>query len=183
MTSNFEPFFKRLWQNGDINEHLPVLFILGLQCQTIVEFGVREANSTIALMTALKMQSRHTTMFSYDQSPTYCNALDGSEHLTDTNTVWSYCQADTSKLESIPVCDLLFIDTLHTYDQVRAELKHSERVKRWIVLHDTVKWGQDGENEQRGIRPAIELFLHRHPHWKNLYEYRNNNGLMILERR
>jgi hypothetical protein len=34
---------------GDINEHLPTLFQLASECNTIVEFGVRAAESDYAI--------------------------------------------------------------------------------------------------------------------------------------
>lgn len=181
MTKNITPFFDRLWKEADINEHLPILFGLGLQCRTIVEFGVREGNSTVAFLAALKMQSRHTKLYSYDIRD--CSTTLGENHgLTDTNTIWTFLTADTSKLSKIPDCDLLFIDTLHTHDQVVAEVEHHVSVSRWMVFHDTVLYGEHGEQSQPGIRLAIDTFRHRNPQWRLAYEYRNNNGLMILQR-
>jgi hypothetical protein len=181
MNRIYNPYFKALFQQGDINEHLPVLFSLGLQCQTIVEFGVRGGSSTTALLTALKMQSRQTSMYSYDilECPGPIAAL---KPLCDDNTIWSFIRADTSQLKTIPECDLLFIDTLHTHDQVTLELRHGNAARRWIVIHDTVLFGVNGEQGQPGIRIAIDTFRHRNPDWRIRYEYKHNNGLLILER-
>lgn len=38
----------------------------------------------------------------------------------------------------LPECDILMIDTLHTYDQLLKELKLlSGKTKRYILMHDT----------------------------------------------
>jgi len=182
MNKYFAPYLARIWDPTDINEHLPILFTMGLQCQSIVEFGVRSGCSTTAFLAALKMQSRITRLYSYDIND--CSkAIRKEDDMTDSNTIWSFVQADTSELRSIPECDLLFIDTLHTYDQVVAEVEHHKNVRRWMVFHDTILFGSNGERGQRGILPAIMTFLERNPEWKQRYQYRHNNGLMILERK
>jgi hypothetical protein len=80
--------------------------------------------------------------------------------------------------------DLLFIDTLHTYDQLREELRrHGGKARRYIVLHDTSTFGEQGEvPDSRGLWPAVQEFLVQGTF--HLKERRtNNNGLTILERR
>jgi len=182
MNQYFAPYLETLFHQSDINEHLPILFTMGLQCRTIVEFGVRSGNSTKAFLASLKMQSRQTSLYSYDINP--CKQAVGQvDSMTDSNTLWTFVQADTAKLETIPECDLLFIDTLHTHNQVVAEVEHHKSVRRFMVFHDTVLFGANGEKGQPGIRIAIDTFRHRNPQWRILWEYRHNNGLLILERR
>lgn len=84
----------------------------------------------------------------------------------------------------IDKCDLLFIDTLHQYNQLKQELKlHSPNVSKYIIMHDTSKFeftdevtGADG-----GLWPAIEEFLLHNKNWCIKERYINNNGLTILE--
>jgi cephalosporin hydroxylase len=177
-----KPYLDRIFHAGDINEHLPVLFTLALQCDTIVEFGVRGGDSTMAFLAGLNVQARKTHLYSYDIAECLGCRQTGV-YLTNDNSVWKFTQTDTSKLSEIPPCDLLFVDTLHTYNQVVAELEMAKFAKKWIVFHDTVLFGEHGERGQQGIRPAINTFLARNPEWSYLYEYRHNNGLLIIQKK
>lgn len=163
-------------EHDDICEHMPMLYYLARQCYHITEFGVRTGNSTIAFLHGLNDRGSLT---SYDiQQPTREIALRlGS-------SVWHFHQADTARLEDITPTDLLFIDTKHTYDHVRLELKHARRVRKWLVMHDTQRWGKQGEDNQAGILPAIDEFRRDNPEWDHVWaEFWNCNGLLILERK
>ncbi len=73
--------------------------------------------------------------------------------------------------------------TLHTYDQLKAELaRHAAKARRWIVLHDTTTFATKGmESDPRGLWPAVEEVLADGTFV--LKERReNNNGLTVLER-
>lgn len=110
-----------------------------------------------------------------------------------------------SDLESpLEVTDLLFIDTFHVYGQLVREFRRYEPwVRRYILLHDTTVDAQDGEilrqghnltaaqvftgfpveELNRGLWPAVEEFLERHPtSWRLKKRYTNCNGLTVLER-
>lgn len=177
---------ERMAEDSDIAEHLPTLFTLAVDSQRIVEFGVRSGNSTVAFLAGhmartLGAGDTETHLYSYDFRPPQ-REIFTLMHDEAIRPFWSFEQADTSKLPQISECDLLFIDTLHTEEQVRAELTHWQSVNRWIVLHDTVLFGTEGEAGGGGILRAIHEFL-RNPYWRIFREYRHNNGLMILERR
>jgi hypothetical protein len=77
--------------------------------------------------------------------------------------------------------DLLFIDTYHSGNQLWEELtRHHRSVQRWIVIHDTVVFGETGENGEPGLMFAVRRFLAEFPEWSIVAEYPNNNGLTIL---
>jgi hypothetical protein len=97
----------------------------------------------------------------------------------------------------IPECDLLFIDTLHNYNQLKQELSlHSNKVKKYIIFHDTVSFAYSDEknademgmlnqietNLPKGLWPAIEEFLYHNRDWVIWEKKPNNNGLTILKR-
>jgi hypothetical protein len=117
-------------------------------------------------------------LLSYDLNPPQCGPLPVPERWLK----WHFTQADTGKLPDIAPTDLLFIDTLHTAAQVEAELRHAHRVRRYLVFHDTVLFGEHGECGQPGIMPAIEAFRIAHPEWREFCHMRNCNGLLVLER-
>lgn len=80
--------------------------------------------------------------------------------------------------------ELLFIDSLHTYAQLSAELeRHWQKVTGCIVLHDTETFGVRGEDgKEPGLWGAVEDFLKKHSEWRVKDRLRNNNGLTILAR-
>jgi hypothetical protein len=79
--------------------------------------------------------------------------------------------------------DLLFIDTLHDYEQLAQELAlHGRKARRYIVLHHTTTFGETGETPgHRGLWPAVEDFLAKGM-FKIRERHEHNNGLTILER-
>ena len=94
---------------------------------------------------------------------------------------------------------MLFIDTLHTYNQLSKELRrHEKNVNKWIILHDTITFGQRDEDfyqngaisdeitgekvEKRGLYTALTDFLDENKNWKIKEHFTNNNGLTIIER-
>jgi hypothetical protein len=97
-------------------------------------------------------------------------------------TKFVFHQADVLKVE-IEETDLLFIDTLHNYDQLSEELRlHADHVRKFIVLHDTTTFGERGETEgHRGLWPAVEEFLAKGA-FRLKRRDENNNGLTVLER-
>lgn len=102
----------------------------------------------------------------------------------DAGVKFAFHAADVLTI-SIEPTELLLIDTLHTEEQLRAELQlHASRVARFIALHDTTTFGDHGEVPgKNGLLPAIIDFLHHRPEW-TIFEHRSNcNGLTILGRR
>ena len=161
-------------QPSDINEHLPVLRVLATQCRVVTELGVRNAVSTAAFVVARPKLLRCCDI---ERSP----AVDiVAKHASDADVRFSFELGDSRQIEAV-ACDLLFIDTMHTRAQLTAELeRHGPLVARWIVLHDTVTFGERGEDGGEGLLPAVREFIAKYP-WRIAKEYTNNNGLMILE--
>lgn len=158
---------------SDINEHLDVLASMASQCEHVTEFGTNDTTSTSALLRGCPK------VVSYDIVKHPC--VTALETLTNGNFDFHLKSTLDADIERT---DMLFIDDLHTYAQVKAELgRHSYKVNRWIVFHDTVLFGSKGEEGCTiGIRPAIEEFLQRHTEWKVRFDLPNCNGLMALER-
>ena len=76
----------------------------------------------------------------------------------------------------------MFIDTLHTYDQLSEELRlHAPKARKYIVLHDTTTYGEGGETPgHQGLWPAVEEFL-AEGCFRLGARNTNNNGLTVLE--
>ena len=162
----------------DINEHLPMLYFLAQQCDHVTEFGVRTGASTLAFLHGL--QGRPATLRSYDINDQY----GVQDSLTKwTRVEWTFSICSTLLITRIEPTDLLFVDTLHNYDQVRQELAlHGDAARRWIVFHDTETFGTVGDDGGRGINQAITEWLEAKPEWRIVYRTHRNNGLTVIER-
>ncbi len=171
----------------DIHEHLDTLLEYAKKSESIVELGVRKIISSIPFALGLpkKLTSVDIYMPSYflhdnEQTLDYLRKL-----CKDLNIDFQFILGNDLEIELEPV-DFLFIDTNHTYDQLTKELKlHSNKVKKWIALHDTTAYADyltvDGRLEG-GLKFAINEFLQANSEWKIEAEYTNNNGLTILSR-
>ena len=156
---------------SDINEHIPVLKRYADLCEHITEFGVRTAVSTWAWVA-----SNAKTIRCYDVCR--CNLEAHQQEADKLKKEFSFTQVNViaDKFE-IEQTDLLFIDTNHTYEQCSKELKkHSNKVNKFIILHDTVIFGAE-------LNKAIEEFLEKNNDWMLREKLLNNNGLTVLARK
>jgi hypothetical protein len=166
---------------SDINEHLPTLKRYTEECNHVTEMGVRYVVSTYAFM-----MGKPKRLISYDIIPVENFGIDRNDlkKLAKENDVnFDFFVGDTTKIE-IEETDLLFIDTWHVYQQLIIELNsHAKKTKKYIILHDTTKFGEFGEcNEGDGIMKAILEFLNENSNWVIHEKFENNNGLTILKR-
>lgn len=159
---------------SDINEHLPVLKDLSSRCAHVTEMGVRGGVSTIALACGHPMR-----MVSYDINPVL-DAVVGM--ILEAGVDFQFFQRDVRHI-LIEATDLLFIDTLHTYDQLKTELAlHASKVRKFVAFHDTVTFGVHGEDGKTpALLKAIADFFD--PTMWVRTDYTNNNGLTVMARR
>lgn len=153
---------------SDINQHLPILRVFANNCKHVTEFGVRNGQSTRAFLAS------GAVLRSYDiVKDFFVSALFDQASYVGRDV--EYNIGDTLKIDIEPT-DMLFVDTEHTYEQVRGELnRHHHKVKKYIAFHDTTIFGD-------AIMPAIEEFLAVNRSWIIIYRVENNNGLTIIER-
>lgn len=188
-TFNFEPskelqfhFEYAKEKRSDINFLLPTLHTYAQQCKHITEMGVRTVVSTYAFLSA-----RPNRMISIDMvNPEVYGdvSLHKIEYLAKSVGVdWKFIEGSTLNL-SIENTELLFIDTLHTYDQLKGELaRHHTQVSKYIILHDTVTFGEIGEAAGTvGLNPAVDEFLKAFPVWRMRERLYFSNGLTVLEK-
>jgi hypothetical protein len=159
----------------DIHEHLPILSKLIENCSHATELGVGWAESTRAFL-------RHDiTLHSYEYSP-LPGIVEFFEEAKRSGRNVTLHIADTRKIE-IEETDIMLIDSLHVYEQVKTELElHANKVRKYIVFHDTTTFANNGEFGGKGIWPAIQEFIDAHTEWKLTERLTNNNGLTILTR-
>lgn len=162
---------------SDINENVHVLYNLAKECETVVEMGVRTGVSTRAFLnTNVKLMS-----FDIILNPKVQELFSvAKKHGKDVQ----YIKEDVLNIE-IDEVDMLFIDTLHTYEQLKRELKlHGNKAKKYLAFHDTYTFGLVGEDgrDRKGLLTAILEFMSDNPHWKIRTHKTNNNGMTVLER-
>lgn len=174
--------------DSDINEHLPTLVRYGLKCNHITEMGVRKGISTWGW---LKANPQRLICYDVFRSP----FIDEIEQAAlDSSTNFTFTKANVLEIE-IEKTDLLFIDTLHSYGQLKKELElHAKQVRKYIVLHDTTSYENKNEvdyiegvhgiepNLKEGLWPAVEEFI-QDSDWYVEERHFNNNGLTVLSRK
>lgn len=170
-------------RKSDICEHLQLLYDLAKDCKHVTEMGVRFGDSTRAFLKA------EVVLRSYDiqLNPKVIELFKAAD---DAGRDVKYIKADVRQVE-IEETDLLFIDTWHSYPQLKQELYlHGNKARKYLVFHDTWTYGMRDESWEKnrtpigteGLLPAIIRFMIENPHWK-FKEFRtNNNGLTVLER-
>ena len=163
---------------SDINENVHILYDLAKTCKHATEMGVRTGVSTRALLYS-----------GVDRLVCYDITLDEKvgqlfRHARSIGRDVEYIQADVLAVKIEPT-DLLFIDTYHTYDQLKQELAlHGNQARKYIALHDTHTFGLAGEHprDKKGLLSAVIEFLIENPHWRFKTYRTNNNGFTVLER-
>ncbi len=173
-----------------IAAHLPRLRELGRG--HVVEFGVKRGYSSSAFL--LSAADRVT---SYDIVST-----PDAIALKRLMPSWDY-RVESTLTAVIPPCDVLFIDSLHTYAQVAAELTlHADKARHLLIFHDVTTFGEVGAvgetgkqawtyrpgigsvpKAYQGIRPAIDALMVRDHSWMIKARYVDSHGLLVLERR
>ncbi len=165
---------KMLAEKSDIQLHLPTLRGLAKPNMLVVEFGFRTGVSTSAFLAG------GADVISYDVVP--CHPWVGFFRSVAPRKF--RFEMKSSLEATILPCDLLFIDSLHTYAQLSAELhRHHGKPKDRIVLHDTFTFrDKDKVGAGPGLGRAVTEFLEGHPEWVLESHTDVCNGLTILRR-
>lgn len=175
------------------SRHLKYLQSAAKAVCTVVELGVKRGTSSSALCWCRER------LISYDikvtpQARRLQQLVGPKWDLREENTLHV-------RPEGVPEHDILFIDSLHTYDQVSGELAiFAPKTKEAIIFHDTITFatkGADGESgfylrqpENRadfdsgshGIRLAIDEFMIGNPKWTIFRHAPFGHGLLTLRK-
>jgi hypothetical protein len=172
---------------SDINENLPHLFEYAQMCESIIEMGTREGCSIYAFAAAKPKFLRSMDLYRNG------HAGELEEACREVGIDYEHQVASTLEVD-VPEVDMIFIDTEHSYAQLKAELAlHGNKAKRFLVFHDTVTFGYSDSSSygdqglelvegKRGLMPAINEFLEANPHWVVDLVKENNNGMTFLRR-
>jgi len=178
---NVNDYYNRLLsKRSNINEHLPLIREYASLCNHVTEFGFGTGRSAAAIL-----MSQPRTFVSYDiKQPR--NLKKAKEMSKSLKVEFVFHRVSTLDCD-IESTDMLFIDSLHTYNQLYNELLlHSDKVGTYIIMHDTETFGDKDEHAKKsdgkmGLRKAISDFLKERP-WQIVEHKTNNNGLTIMKR-
>lgn len=158
----------------DIREHLPYLAGLAHGAETIVELGFRTGRSTSAFL----FGNPDVNIYVYDTEP----CVEAREVFEKITPLFVFEQANSLDVQ-IPECDLLFIDSYHSYSQLYQELVMHCGFANTIVMHDTETFGYEGEDKSKtGLQQAIREFLGGAYDWGGMVHFKNNNGMTMIRR-
>lgn len=167
---------------SDVREHLFTLLGYSIGYDHITEMGVRDVVSTWSFLAA-----KPKKLVCIDIYESY-NLDEAKQYALHNDIELEFLLQDTIDPSfQIENTDVLFIDTFHTYPQLKTELfQHSNNVNKYIILHDTTTFGLKNESNYpsypRGLRAAVSEFLQYDTNWSLVNVYENCNGLAILER-
>jgi cephalosporin hydroxylase len=169
------------------------------ECDHITEFGVRWVETTFSFLLGnpsklISIDIDHPSIHDVGAS----NLNQAVQYAEEYDIEFSFIQADNLSLDIEPT-DLLFIDTEHSYLQLKHELKaHNKNVRKYIIMHDTLthkfydsnSYGQThtlaeidpGDFNRHGLGLAISEFLEKNKDWRLKEEILTGQGLTILER-
>jgi len=134
--------------SNEIAPHLALMYRYARRSECVVELGVNYATSTIAWIRGLRDNGSDRKILRMVDRVRRTGAVANRLDLAFRAGIdVAFIEVDSLKYTMpVPPCDLLFIDTLHVYGQLRRELaQHSQFVRQWILLHDTGLYGNRGE--------------------------------------
>lgn len=164
---------------SDINEHLDMLYALAKECKHITEFWVRTWVSSISLLAWINKWWKLIS-FDIEKTPEIDKIW---QRVKQDKKDWTFIKYDTRDVKIDPT-DMLFIDTLHNYSNLKQELRNNASlVRKYIVMHDTTTFGVHWETKwQAWLKYAIDEFLQNNSDWQRCQEVTYNNWLTILQR-
>lgn len=181
---------------GDINHYFPTIVKYTRECDSVLELGVRWVTGTWAFLYGLREENKD-----YHLPKKYVGIdIDPIEQWDATapellkkgaeqrNIDYQFLQADDLDpriIRSLPNFDLIFIDTDHTYSQVKKELDvYHKKANKYIMLHDTIsfRYGGFGDDE-KGVWNAIIEFVYSHPEWEIWETIPSWPGMTILKKK
>lgn len=151
------------------HEHMMFLYFLvtNKKMTRMVEIGTRyAAGSTLSFLYAAKEMNGHLTSIDNDEDGGLEVARKRVSDL-DLNKYWTLLEGDSLGIEYNDPIDSMFIDGLHTYDQVSGELAKYEPLvvpDGIITLHDIVLYPEVEDAIKDYIKERDDLRYYRFFH-------------------
>lgn len=181
---------------GDINHYFSTITKYCRECDSVAELGVRWVTGTWAFLYGLREENKDyhlpkkyvgidiDPIEKWDPSALNLLKQGAKQRAIDYNFI-QVSSIDPNIINSLPNFDLVFVDTLHTYDQVKKELDIWHlKTNKYIMFHDTTLFRYGGfDGDTIGIWPAITEFLTNHPEWEMWETIPSSPGLTIIKRK
>lgn len=166
-----EKYLQLCQTESDINEHLPTIRKYARISENVVELGVRGMVSTWAMLAGYPRWMRSIDIV--HPSEHGGNVSEAKRMAKEERIDWDFIKASSLEVE-LPRHDLLFIDTIHSYEQLSQELKiHPHNTVKYIIMHDSTL---------SPMARAINEFLAGNNDWRVKEHFENNNSLTVLQR-
>ena len=164
-----------------IAHYLPTLFKYASQCDSVIEIGLNQVCSTWAFLKAKPKNGVLSIDIDLERIA-YMNTiglnkniwLHWAKNLSQKEQI-AYSAKECSSLEiELPMHDLLFLDSEHTYSQLSQELTlHGNKAQKYIIMHDTTLFPE--------LNQAIDEFMFNNSHFKLEEKFNDSPGLTILK--
>ena len=164
--------------HSEISDHLSFLYFIVKEknLENVLELGTQNGSSTKALLQAVSEINGSMTSVDINDVPLVKDWVieKGFEKH------WEFIQCNDLDLEWSKELDLLFIDSDHTYQQLKNELiKFVPFVKRdgFIIIHDI---NHDLYKDELN-RAIYDYFIERKGEFE-FYKFYHNSGLMVIKK-
>ena len=185
----------------DIRDHLELLKEYASKCDHVTELGVRWVVSTWYFIAGKPKKLRSFDITHFSEYGVDENVLRQVSANSDVD--FEFIQEDVLTTNKIEETDLLFIDTIHNYKQLKMELHlHGNKARKYLIFHDVISFGEQDEEptpinpdwseelkayyssleDHSGINQAIVEFMLDNRHWFIDKLAVGSNGLMVLRR-
>lgn len=165
----------------DLDEHMPTIQEYADRCDHVTDLGHRR--ESVAALVCSKAQ--HVTIYNPESADPVVKKL--LELIPRNKAVEiqpkKVSEAVHTVTEDIDDTDLLFVDTLMTFDRITRVLERfAPKVRKYIIIHDTKLFMQKGEDGGPGIMFAVRSWLRNDPQWFPVYLTDNQYGLAVYSR-
>lgn len=189
---------------SDVQHHMADHFRLAVECEVVMEIGVRGMVSTWGILKGLLSNNKSIKKYIgvdlyYPTALTWKRFVRVCDESAIDCTFLEQNDMTIEHSQLPPSIDMLFIDALHTYCHVMYELTtFAPLVSKYIALHDTSEpWGAEDEpysgdyseypdsfdKSKRGVFTAVQDFLAANPtEWMLKFRKVDSNGYTLLVR-
>lgn len=169
-----EQYTRVLNTFSDIQDNLSVLNYFAKQCRHITEMGVRSMVSSWAFLEGLRPGGTLVGIDIVNPSQFGVSVDEVTKGCLSEGVTFKFVQGSTLELEIEPT-DFLFIDTIHTKEQLSKELTlHAHKARRFLAFHDTVSCPE--------LIDVINEFLEKNKDWLIVFQGTLSNGLVVLQK-
>lgn len=184
-------------KNSDMYLHMQVLALIASRCNSILELGVRDIQSTWAFLSGLARESfgvvylvnerkleivleKKLVSVDIEDPSLHGKSIQEVKDIAQENGIdFEFIKGDTRTVDvGDQNFDGIFFDTDHTYEQLSAELeKFGHRANTWMIFHDISRFG-------KVLIPAVNEWLEKNPEWIIVPNLSTNecNGLLTIAR-